>query len=99
MARIWTHGVWRVKPGREDEFIRAWREFAHAAAGEFSDVSEPPTFLRSLERPNVFITFGAWNTLEDIQRFRESEIFRERVAAIRELLDDFEPEPLEELER
>ncbi len=22
MTRIWTHGVWTVKPGREDEFHR-----------------------------------------------------------------------------
>jgi hypothetical protein len=25
MAKIWTHGIWTVKPGREDEFVAAWR--------------------------------------------------------------------------
>jgi hypothetical protein len=37
MANVWTHGVWTVKPGREDEFVTAWRELVptdvHARRG------------------------------------------------------------------
>jgi hypothetical protein len=25
MADVSTHGTWTVKPGREDDFARAWR--------------------------------------------------------------------------
>jgi hypothetical protein len=25
MGDVWTHGIWTVRPGREDDFVRAWR--------------------------------------------------------------------------
>ncbi len=28
MDQLYTHGTWKVKRGREDEFIDAWRELA-----------------------------------------------------------------------
>ena len=43
MANVWTYGVWTVKPGREDEFVTAWRELVPTgiALG-----SAEPQFLR-----------------------------------------------------
>jgi hypothetical protein len=43
MARIWTHGVWTVKPGHEDEFVEAWRAMAGAVA---EDVERFRGFIR-----------------------------------------------------
>ena len=28
MPNVWTLGVWRVKPGREEEFVDLWRQMA-----------------------------------------------------------------------
>jgi hypothetical protein len=67
---IWTHGVWTVKPGREDEFIVAWQAMARDAVAEHRPLSSPH-LLRDRERPNVFRSFGPWPDAEAAQRFRE----------------------------
>jgi hypothetical protein len=92
MADIWTHGVWTVKPGREDEFVRSWRELVPVgtAAG-----GGAPILLRDRERPSVFRSFGPWPDLDMIERFR-SEI-RPRVGEMNELLEGVELFTLDEV--
>ncbi len=96
MANVWTHGEWTVEPGREDEFVAAWRDLARSAMAEFSP-PDPPTLLRDREHPNVFLTFGPWESAEQIERFRGSALFGERVAGMRELLESFETRTLDEV--
>jgi hypothetical protein len=92
MARIWTHGVWTVKPGHEDEFVAAWRELVPLGAGLGS---ADPILLRDRERRNVFRSFGPWPDLDAIARFR-AEI-GPRVGAMDHLLESFETFTLDEV--
>jgi hypothetical protein len=69
MATIWTHGIWTVKPGREDEFVAGWRALAREAVAEF-DPPGTPHLMRDRERPNVFRSFGPWDDPEKVERFR-----------------------------
>jgi hypothetical protein len=95
MPPIWTHGVWIVKAGREDEFVDAWRAMARLGQERFEAV-EPPRLLRDRERPNVFVSFGPWPSIEEIDRFREA--MGGRFDAIEEeLLVSFEATTLDEL--
>jgi quinol monooxygenase YgiN len=94
MGRIWTHGVWTVKPGREDEFIAAWRAMARAAMDEFHP-REAPHLLRDRERPNVFRSFGWWEDIETMERFRA--FIAPHLARIRALTDDIEFLALDEV--
>jgi len=93
MTSIWTHGVWTVKPGREDEFVAGWK--ALGPVGERFG-GEQPTLLRDRERPNVFRSFGAWPDLDSIERFR-AEI-RPRVVEMNELLEAIELFTLDEVD-
>jgi hypothetical protein len=34
MGQPYTHGVWKVKPSREEEFVAAWTELAEWTARE-----------------------------------------------------------------
>jgi heme-degrading monooxygenase HmoA len=95
MAKVFTLGRWIVVPGREDDFVLAWTELASRASGLAG--SYPPTLLRDRERPNVFVTFGAFDSVEDVERFRASEDFAEGVARIRPMLESFEPATLDEI--
>ncbi len=92
MASAWTHGVWTVKPGREDEFVAGWRELVpigiELGSGE-------PVLLRDRERPNVFLSFGPWPNLETIERFR-GEI-APHVGGMRALLEDIDLFTLDEV--
>ena len=92
MANVWTHGVWTVKAGREEEFVAAWRELLPigAALG-----SADATLLRDRDRTNVFRSFGPWPDLATIERFR-AEI-RPRVGAMNDMLESFETFTLDEV--
>lgn len=94
--RVWTHGNWVVKAGTEAAFEEAWTRLARAAMGAYE--GEPPILLRDRERPNVFKTFGAWPSIEAIEAFRTSDLFRGAVDEIRPLLESFEPFALDEIE-
>jgi hypothetical protein len=95
MPPIWTHGVWTVKPGREDEFVRGWQEMARAGATAFEAV-EPPRLLRDRNRRNVFVSFGPWSSVEEVDRFREA--MGSRFDALeQEVLESFEPATLDEV--
>ena len=95
MPRIWPHGIWTVKAGREDDFVDAWRAMARLGQEEFEAV-ERARLLRDRERPNVFVSFGPSPSIEEIDRFREA--MGSRFDAIEEeLLVSFEATTLDEL--
>jgi quinol monooxygenase YgiN len=98
MARVWTHGVWTVKPGREEEFVRAWSAMRDQVNAELS-LDAQPTLLRDREHSNVFMSFGPWPDVAAVERFRASPAFTENVARIQPLLESFEPQTLDEVVR
>ena len=95
MAPIWTHGVWTVKPGREDDFVRAWQEMADTGSGELQPVA-PPRLLRDRERSGVFVSLAPWPSDETIDRFRDA--MGARFDAIEaELLESLEASTFDEV--
>jgi quinol monooxygenase YgiN len=96
MTPVWTHGTWITKPGQEVAFVDAWESLARASVGRFG--TERPRLLRDRDRPNVFVTFGPFASVEAIDEFRASDLFRDAVDAIKPLLDSFEPRTLDEVE-
>jgi heme-degrading monooxygenase HmoA len=89
VADVYTVGIWTVKAGREAEFVAAWQAMGEATLVEFPDAHG--TLLHDQEKPGRFISFGPWESLDQIQAWRGSAAFREGVAAIGELLEGFEP--------
>lgn len=85
----YTHAVWRAKPGREDAFVAAWHELAERTKASFPRAQG--TLVRDVSDPTRFISFGPWADLEEIAAFRDSPAFREAAAAMRDLLESFEP--------
>jgi heme-degrading monooxygenase HmoA len=96
MATLWTHGMYRVKPGRGDEFTRTWRALARHAVTEFGVA--PPTILRDLDDPNLFVTFGVWESLDTLTRFRASTFVAEQARVLDDLLQTGEARILDEIE-
>jgi hypothetical protein len=65
----YTLALWRVKEGREEEFVEAWKGLSEY----FLDLPNPPgtgTLVRSVEDPRLFYSFGPWRSIEDIQQMR-----------------------------
>ena len=93
MAGVWTHGTWTVKPGREDEFVVALRTLVREVSAELG--AEPPTLLRDRLQRNVFLTFSPWEDDAEIERFRA--FLFSRLGPLRELLESFEPNTLDQV--
>jgi quinol monooxygenase YgiN len=90
----YTQGVWQVKPGRADDFVDAWKEFAEWTA-QHAEGARRGTLLRDLGDPNRFISIGPWESIAAIDAWRALDGWKERVARIRDMLESFEPATLE----
>jgi heme-degrading monooxygenase HmoA len=92
-VRVYTLGIWTVKNGRERDFVKAWEDLADRTKSDFPD--ETATLLRDRDQPNLFISFGPWESLEQIEKWRSSDAFTQRVGTLRPMLDDFEAHTME----
>jgi heme-degrading monooxygenase HmoA len=86
----WTHGRWRVKPGREQEFVEAWRELAEWSLKEFPE-ARGAKLLRDRDQPNRFYSFGVWDSDEAVARWRAHSGFSEAIERMSELIEELEP--------
>jgi heme-degrading monooxygenase HmoA len=92
MAETYTHSVWRVKPGQEDEFVRRWLELARWSAAQ--GLSGKAKLLRDPDNAGLFVSFGPWESVGKVAMWRSSAGFHERIAGLQELLESFEPRTL-----
>ena len=87
---IYTLGVWHVRRGREEEFVRAWDELAQWTVE--SGFESHGTLVRDREVPYRFVSFGPWPSIEAARAWRDSAGFGERLERLEELVDKFEPQ-------
>jgi quinol monooxygenase YgiN len=90
LGQLYTSGLWTVKPGREDEFIRAWQEFADRTA-EHQIGAGAALLIRDIERPNRLISFGDWDSRESIQKWRGTAEFAAFFEKAQTLCEDIQP--------
>ena len=95
MAQAFTHTVWTVKPGLEDEFVRRWIDLARWSTVQ--GLSAPAQLLRDVDSPSRFVSFGPWRSLDAVRRWRTEAGFHERINRLQEVLDHFEPSTLEQV--
>jgi heme-degrading monooxygenase HmoA len=93
MEKPYTHTTWRVRAGREDEFVKRWSEWVDWSRRQ--GLEAPALLLRDLENPQAFISFGPWANTAAVRSWRALAGYQERVARLSEVLDSFEPRTLE----
>ncbi len=88
---IYTVGAWRVKPGKEAEFIAAWK----ALSPLFRKLPNPPdgkgTLVQSIDDPLLFYSFGAWPSMESIQAMRQDANAQAGLKKVAELCTEATP--------
>ena len=87
---VYTLGVWRVKDGRQGEFVEAWKGLGRF----FRGLPHPPgegTLLQSLDEPQQFYSFGPWRTLDDIQEMRGHPDAPGEIGKLMDLCDEGRP--------
>ena len=84
---VYTSGRWKVTPGHEDDFVKAWKDLATRTKEDFPESTA--TLLRDRDDPTLFISFGPWESIEQIEQWRASGTFQTGVGKIRSLLAEF----------
>jgi quinol monooxygenase YgiN len=86
---IYTTGVWTVKPGSEDEFVRIWEQMAEGMSSEYLGVV--PRLLRDLEHPSRFVSVaGPWRRPDQVAEALASERFQDARASFQAHLESIE---------
>lgn len=87
----YTLATYRVRPGKEDEFIKRW----HSLADIFQSLKNPPywgTLIRSETTANLFHSFGPWESREHVAAMRASPEAGAAFQAIQELCEQMTPD-------
>jgi quinol monooxygenase YgiN len=91
---ISTSGIWMVKTGREDDFVRRWEESAGNLSLEFPGVTF--RLLRDHENPQRFVSLDeGWRNHEQVEAARASPAYQDSMTSIWRLLDSGEISTLE----
>jgi heme-degrading monooxygenase HmoA len=95
VSRFYSHSTWQVKPGREDDFVQAWHDWA--LWSEAHGLGSSARLLRDVDAPGRFVSFGPWDDLDTVRRWRSQPGFQERVGRLQALVESFEPRTLEQI--
>ena len=85
----YTHALWRVKAGKAEEFIAAWKGLGKV----FLEIGGTAhgTLIQSLSDPTEFYSFGPWDSLEAMQAMRADARSQKAIRKVRGLCDEATP--------
>ena len=92
MSEVYTTGTWMPSPGKEEAFVQAWAEFASWASG--MPGAGALSLTRDIRDTNRFVSFGAWQTIEQVHDWKRSPEFGERMAQVQQHVAEFHPSEL-----
>jgi heme-degrading monooxygenase HmoA len=95
-GQIFTVGLWTVKSGREEIFVKKWQEFARWSLDTMKG-GQWAYMLQDLEQKNRFISFGPWNSLKTIDAWRQTPEFKSYIAEFKELCEEVKPGTMKEV--
>jgi heme-degrading monooxygenase HmoA len=90
---LYTHHVWVVRSGREEEFVARWKDLAEWTAGNVRGAGTA-RLLQDMEHPGRFISVAPWESREALAAWRSQLGYQERLGRLRELLETFTPSTL-----
>jgi heme-degrading monooxygenase HmoA len=93
MAEMITNGVWVVEQPSQDAFMEAWSAFAAWASS--MDGAGTLRLGRDGRDPKRFVSFGPWDSAEQVHAWKADPEFRERMAQVLQYTDQFTPTELE----
>ncbi|BCW65337.1 hypothetical protein NicSoilB4_01000 [Arthrobacter sp. NicSoilB4] len=91
---VYTLGIWLVHPGRENDFVQAWRDLARKTQEDFPHAKA--VLMHDHDVRNRFISTGPWESLEQVEQWRASAVYTQGIEAMKDMLEHFEPHTLDE---
>ncbi|MDG6256773.1 MAG: antibiotic biosynthesis monooxygenase [Methanomicrobiaceae archaeon] len=93
---FFTVGLWTVKSGKEEEFVKKWQEFARWSLDAMEGGSWA-YLVQDREQKNRFVSFGPWDSLETIAAWRQTTEFKSAIAEFRGLCEEVTPGTMQEV--
>jgi heme-degrading monooxygenase HmoA len=93
---VFAFGYWTVKPGREERFLEKWQNFAQWTLNHFRG-ARWVYIVRDQEKSNEFISFGPWNSPDNLAAWRQSPKCINAFAELKELCDLVQPVTMREV--
>ncbi len=93
MPETYSSGMWLVNAGEEDDFVRAWREFA--AWARTQPGCGTLRLVRDVDEPARYMSFAPWESFEVQRAWKESDGFRDGMARVRQHVREFTPSVFE----
>src|SRR6266536_2825274 len=92
MEKPYSHTVWRVKDGMQDEFVARWSEWVEWSRR--NGFAASAMLIRDSDDPTRFGSFGPWETVDAVRSWRSLSGYQERVGRLQELVEGFDPRTL-----
>lgn len=86
----YTHAMWKVKEGKEEEFVRAWEALGYVFTA-LPNASKHGTLIQSVTDPTLFYSFGPWESLEAISAMRSDPQAQLAIRAVVDLCEQATP--------
>jgi heme-degrading monooxygenase HmoA len=88
--QAFTLAKYRVKEGREEDFINSWNGLAEI----FSSLTNPPlwgTLIWHQTDRTLFYSFGPWQSMEDVKAMRANDKAQDAFRRLNELCVELIP--------
>ena len=93
MSEMITTGTWFVEEANQARFLDAWTAFAVWASS--MDGAGTLRLGRDGRDPNRFVSFGPWDSADQVHAWKSNPEFRERMAQVLQYVDEFSPTELD----
>jgi heme-degrading monooxygenase HmoA len=88
--QLFSVGIWRVKSGKEKDFIATFGAFAEWVFDRNLGAEEV-YLLQDIEQPSRFITCGPWESIQKIEEWRKLPEFKEFFVKAKSMSDEVTP--------
>lgn len=90
---IYSVGIWSVKQGKEEAFLKIWTDLANwTMANKMGGISV--VMLKDVEQNNLFISYGPWTSLESVQKWRQQSEFKAAFVKLKEVCNEIKPKTM-----
>jgi heme-degrading monooxygenase HmoA len=89
-GQSYSSGEWLVRSGSEEEFIQRWTTFIASGHWITQKGLSPSCWLGAPKKSQEVSLFGAWESQEAQQAWREMPRMQELLSRSRELCEEFE---------
>jgi heme-degrading monooxygenase HmoA len=94
MGQLYSLGIWNVKAGQEQEFVKTWAAFSEWTVGQHPEAGEA-LLLQDTEKPGRYVSLSPWQSARALENWREHSRFGTFVARAGDLCDEIQPHTLQ----